>query len=754
LHESLDFVERTHRYDRIIQAHEETFDWIFEKRDLGLVSWLRSGSGIYWIQGKPGSGKSTLIKFLQDNQRTSEILYQWRQGCDQTSAWFYFNERGSHVEKSFEGLFRSIIRELTLKNERLAELVLEVYLERVKKSSKQKQTWHVKDLEYALTAILSQQLGDLEILLFLDALDEYSGPLELIAEFIQSLVQPVPDGKTKVKVLFSSRPWDTFVASFAECPGFKIHEQTKGDMRMYVLDRLRTLHHSRLSLTPPEEPAESEPRDIASTIVARAEGVFLWVWLVVESLLGAGPDVTTHQLEQILNALPDGLEELYERTAKRIPHSSRLGAFVVLEIVNRALQPLSVQDVVLAASCAEGRTLQECSGMIKTRLSGMVLAQEATQLKNLCGGLIDVGHSGSSLVVQFMHKTVKDFVSKLGFERRMLDRSHPPLYGNGFSFFMKYRLASLDVRSSSQASQLPGDSQNLEQEIGLFSFPELIHLASSAETTTGNAEEVFFDSIGDERIQSLFLNFSPRDYKPESVLSFAVFANLLLYTKRKLGISRIAKSSPQSSLLHVVVDALVQTRGSRAQMTRLLLEHNADIDRKFGGETPFQRLFALIENEKESWDFPPWALFAKFVEALLMRGQDANIDIPVVPRGEHLSSRNGLCKALHIARSEVSKTLLKHDAHVNTLDSQGFTALDRVFQDIETRGSVSDIEGLTASILLDHGGCVSHFTQSAITHLVERLGDELPDPIRKPPQLQKTLAQSVRSIVPSYLTGK
>src|ERR1700733_2262938 len=175
MHESLDFAERTRRYDRIVQAHEETFDWIFEKNDLGLVSWLRNGSGIYWIQGKPGSGKSTLIKFLQDNRRTSEILYQWRQDCDQTSAWFYFNERGSHVEKSFEGLSRSIIRELTSKNEQLAELVLKVYLERVKKSSKQKQTWHMEDLKYALTAIFSQRLGDLEILLFLDALDECSG---------------------------------------------------------------------------------------------------------------------------------------------------------------------------------------------------------------------------------------------------------------------------------------------------------------------------------------------------------------------------------------------------------------------------------------------------------------------------------------------------------------------------------------------------------------------------------------------------
>ena len=67
-----------------------------------------------------------------------------------------------------------------------------------------------------------------------------------------------------------------------------------------------------------------------------------------------------------------------------------------------------------------------------------------------------------------------------------------------FAFF------PVDLWFFSQATQLPGDSQNLGQEIGLFLLPELINLASSAETTTGNNEEVFFDSIEGRRIQSLF----------------------------------------------------------------------------------------------------------------------------------------------------------------------------------------------------------------------------------------------------------
>lgn len=228
--DSLDFTERSQRYKRITDAHASTFAWTFERPELGLVSWLRKGTGIYWIQGKPGSGKSTLMKFLHNHPQTSEILNQWRQGCENVSAWFFFNERGSHIQKSFEGLLRSVLRELISQNKRIAELVLEIYLGRVKQSAKEKQIWHMQDLQRALSAIISQREQNIEVLLCLDALDEYSGPPEMIADFVQSLVQPAQDSRTVVKVLFSSRPWDAFVSNFNQEPGFKMHEQTKTDM--------------------------------------------------------------------------------------------------------------------------------------------------------------------------------------------------------------------------------------------------------------------------------------------------------------------------------------------------------------------------------------------------------------------------------------------------------------------------------------------------------------------------------------------
>lgn len=83
------------------------------------------------------------------------------------------------------------------------------------------------------------------------------------------------------------------------------------------------------------------------------------VKLVTKTLVDAGPNATTLQLEQLLQTLPDGLKELYERTIERIPGSSRLEVFIVVEIVNQTLE-LTVLDVVLAANGALGKTFRDC----------------------------------------------------------------------------------------------------------------------------------------------------------------------------------------------------------------------------------------------------------------------------------------------------------------------------------------------------------------------------------------------------------
>jgi hypothetical protein len=706
------------------------------------------------------------MKFLHDSPRTSEILTQWRQGRGHLSAWFFFNERGSYIQKSFEGLFRSILRVLISANEQIAELVLEVYLSRVKQTSKQKQTWHVQDLEYALSAILSQRQQELDVLLFLDALDEYSGPPEMIAEFVQSLVQTTTDSKTKLKVLFSSRPWDEFVASFGRCPGFKMHEQTEGDMRVFVLDQLSAIPTVTPSLSPRNASVDSPSRDIASTIVDRAEGVFLWVKLVTESLVNAGPNATTLRLEQLLQGLPDGLEELYERTIERIPGSSRLEVFIVIEIINRALEPMTVLEVVLAASCALGKTFQDCLDATRKRLSDMDFQQEALRLKNLCGGLIDAGHSSASSTVQFMHQTVKDFVNRPGFEHHMLGYFHAPLYQNGFSFLFKYELAMLHIVQPFSQDHLPlgvpqRHAASIDREINMWrNVPALARLA---EKTTGNNQETFLDSIGDSGIKSLFgslerLTVFSRSLIPESVLSFAVHGDLLLYTRRKLWNTDTFKGGAHKSLLHFAVQTSFESPFFASSSTiELLLNNGANIHHVLGGETPFQHFMTIYARRFSAFAVDLWSRISKVVEVFLKHGQDSNVDIPYGPsKALGVTSKNS-CKPLHIARAEASKTLLEQGAHVNALNNNGLTALDLVIRD--GKSFFSEEVVITGLILLEHGGCITLSTERVLPRFLgtfDRIGICVPEALRNPPRLQRqmTLAERLRSLVPSLLGGK
>lgn len=115
--------ERDQRYEQIDQNLGNTFSWAFETRSIGLSQWLREGKGIFWINGKPGSGKSTLMKFLLNDNRTQELLNHWRSKPGHIIAKFFFHHRGTHLQKSFEGLLGSLLSQLLEADTRLHRIV-------------------------------------------------------------------------------------------------------------------------------------------------------------------------------------------------------------------------------------------------------------------------------------------------------------------------------------------------------------------------------------------------------------------------------------------------------------------------------------------------------------------------------------------------------------------------------------------------------------------------------------------------------
>lgn len=98
---SLSFAFIAARYIQVAKAHASTFEWMFKDESLkdqhshSFTHWLEFGDGIYWIDGKAGSGKSTLMKFLYDHAQTQRLLTSWVNPIRLDLANFFFWNSGT-----------------------------------------------------------------------------------------------------------------------------------------------------------------------------------------------------------------------------------------------------------------------------------------------------------------------------------------------------------------------------------------------------------------------------------------------------------------------------------------------------------------------------------------------------------------------------------------------------------------------------------------------------------------------------------
>lgn len=68
--DSLSFSTMNARQEEVRDAYPDTFKWIFKEKPFAtaqwtnFVEWLKTDQDIYWVNGKAGSGKSTVCHHL------------------------------------------------------------------------------------------------------------------------------------------------------------------------------------------------------------------------------------------------------------------------------------------------------------------------------------------------------------------------------------------------------------------------------------------------------------------------------------------------------------------------------------------------------------------------------------------------------------------------------------------------------------------------------------------------------------------
>ncbi|KAK7706210.1 hypothetical protein SLS57_009749 [Botryosphaeria dothidea] len=310
---SLHFEGLRHRQDNVASAHKSTLQWLLTdfppKQYSGpppeLASWLRDGHGIYWVRGKPGSGKSTLMRFLCENEGTNSLLRDWSQSKKLVIAPYFFWSPGTKLQRSQKGLLQSLLYEVL---QRCPELISKVYKDPERTHYRfPEEDWSFSELKTAFSQLKKQKDVSARFCFFIDGLDEYDGEsqegtyddlIQTIEDFVKS-----PD----IKVCLSSRPWNVFRDAFGCYPSLALENLNRDDIDSYVRSTL--VEDQRFVRLCKENTFYQE---LVEEIVEKAQGVFLWVYLVVRSLRkGLVNSDTVEILRERVRSLPSDLKAFF-----------------------------------------------------------------------------------------------------------------------------------------------------------------------------------------------------------------------------------------------------------------------------------------------------------------------------------------------------------------------------------------------------------------------------------------------------------
>ena len=232
-----------------------------------------------------------------------------------------------------------------------------------------------------------------------------------------------------VKICCSSRPHQAFEEAFAALPGLRLQDLTLPDIRQYIHDKLeKNVRMQRLSDKDPEA-----TKDLIEEIGNAASGVFLWVRLVVLSLLsGLGKYDDIHYLRMRLKELPEELDDLYHHMIFKVDKVYRQEAAQLFQLVGAAYRN---QDDVLSSSRATKQLTvlklsfasdRDTTLALRAKVGFLTREQAVERCKDMeirlrtrCGGLLEVqyGHRNPQttmvspdMTVSYLHRTVKDYL--------------------------------------------------------------------------------------------------------------------------------------------------------------------------------------------------------------------------------------------------------------------------------------------------------------------------------------------------------
>ncbi|KAI4865845.1 hypothetical protein F4820DRAFT_276599 [Hypoxylon rubiginosum] len=426
----------------VATPHSRTLHWTLEPQEAlesdtewdNLSEWLQTNTGIYWVCGKAGSGKSTLMKYLHEHERTRSLLKEWAAGCPLTVASFFFWYLGTNEQKTLDGLSRALLFYILDKNpSNIEDLLPNTWQEAKRSKSDEIRPPSAAEMRHAFEELRSgrTKIESHKFCFLIDGLDEYVGDVRMGISFIKNLAK-----SENIKIIFSSRPIPTCADAFSSEPQLHLQDLTKADIASYVDAEVG--FHPYMDTLRHMDPINA-PK-IVEGLVSKASGVFLWIVLACRSVLEgfASCDYVPDLLRRV-DELPPELEDLFGHMLRKVdPRYQGRCAKLIRTCYENKLIPNSPMIQSIAMALADHRDQEYLKAI---RAKGIPIRDRLSTCKNFeqrlrshsCGLLEFVrpthGHKGRCFcrtkdknshntmidsTIDFMHRSVFEFLNNPG----------------------------------------------------------------------------------------------------------------------------------------------------------------------------------------------------------------------------------------------------------------------------------------------------------------------------------------------------
>lgn len=346
----------------------KTCEWILG--DSQFRGWLdvdgHNGPSILWVTSGAATGKSVLSSFIIDH------LAQQQKACQ-----FFFIRFGDQSKRNTGGILRSLALQIAQKLPAFSRKVVKLadIASRLDKAEP-RTIWSRIFMD-----ILFQITGE-PLYWVIDGLDEAASPRTLV-----KLLSDISRSTIPIRILVVSRKTQELETAFEQASqSVPVNSMLRSNIDediYYFIQEEKNYFHGTASFK----------EEIATKIIQKANGNFLWVYLAAKRIEKCH---TKTAAENALEALPSGMQSLYVRMAKAIARHEEVADLALSEALltwaSFARRPMNLDELTHAFKLDQR----------------MPPAMDLTHsIAEVCGGFIRLDNDSNVVMI---HQTAHEFL--------------------------------------------------------------------------------------------------------------------------------------------------------------------------------------------------------------------------------------------------------------------------------------------------------------------------------------------------------